>query len=583
MTAAIESAIYEFHGFRLDPLRRTLFGPDRSSISLKPKVLDTLVYLVERRGELLEKQALMAAIWGRAIVEENSLNQHISLLRRALGETPGDNLFIVTVPGRGYQFVANVEIRYDAPPERYGLAVLPFENLSQDPDQAYFVDGMTDELITRLAQLSGLRVVSRTSAMTYSGSEKLLPTIAAELGVNLIIEGSAQRSGDRIRITAQLIDATSDTHVWAESFERAFAEVLILQSEIAQAIASCIEVQVTTDEQARFAGAYSVNPEAYDACLKGLEYYYKLSPSDLDQALKYFQHALQLDATSARAHAGIAAVWIGRQQMAFVANRVATPLAKEAALRAVELDGSLAEARFVLSEVKGFCEFDLAAAEPHMLKAIELNPSYAEARAVYAHELCCLQRHEEALAQIEQALELDPFNPFFKAFYGVVLYIAQRYDDAIEQFELALQVTPGLPFALQTLSNCLHLSGRYDEALAAQKTMFNALGNRHAEQAIEEGELDGGYMEAMRRLADVTGAQSLEVENGAVYVAFRYAHAGDVDRMLDWLERAVDQRDPNVPYIRAPLPETLCVADDERFHHVLRRLDEAKSGIYYDA
>lgn len=582
MSASTENAIYRFHGFRLDPLRRTLSGPNSSSISLKPKVFDTLVYLVEHRGELLEKQALMAAIWGRAIVEENSLNQHISLLRRALGETPGDNRFIVTVPGRGYQFVANVETGGDAPQLRHGLAVLPFENLSGHPDQAYFVNGMTEELTTRLAQISGLRVVSRTSALTYSGSEKLLPTIAAELGVSLIVEGSAQRAGDRIRITAQLIDATRDTHLWADSYERAFADVLILQSEIAQAIARCIEVQITGDEQARLESAYSVIPESYDACLKGLEYYYKLSPSDLEQALKYFQHALRLDVSSARAHAGIAAVWIGRQQMGFVANRVATPLAKEAALRAVELDGSLAEARFVLSEVKGFGEFDLAAAEPHMLKAIELNPSYAEARAVYAHELCCLQRQEEALVQIERAIVLDPFNPFFKAFYGVVLYLALRYDDAIEQFELALQVMPGLPFALQTLSNCFHMSGRFDEALQAQKTMFVALGDRDAEKAIDEGYKSGGYKEAMRRLADVTGDQSLEIENGACYVAMRYAHAGDIDRMLEWFERAVEQRDPNVPYIYAPIPETLCVAEDPRFHDLLYRLDKAKSGMYYN-
>ena len=582
MTKENGNLVYRFNGFHLDPRRRRLAGPDRTLIALKPRVFDTLQFFVENAGKLLDKNALMTAIWGESVVEENSLNQHISLLRRSLGETPGENRFIVTVPGRGYQFVANVETRSDAPQQRHGLAVLPFENLSGDPDQSYFVDGMTEELTTQLARISGLRVVSRTSAMTYSGSEKLLPTIAAELGVSLVIEGSTLRAGDRIRITAQLIDATKDTHLWAESYERAFADVLILQSEIAQAIARCIEVQITGDEQARLASAHSVIPESYDACLKGLEYYYKLSPADLEQALKYFQHALRLDVSSARAHAGIAAVWIGRQQMGFVANRVATPLAKEAALRAVELDGSLAEARFVLSEVKGFGEFDLAAAEPHMLKAIELKPSYAEARAVYAHELCCLQRHEEALAQIEQALELDPFNPFFKAFYGVVLYLALRYDDAIEQFKSALQVMPGLPFALQTLSNCFHMSGRFDEALQAQKMMFVALGDRDAGNAIDEGHESGGYKEAMRRLADVTGAQSLEVENGACYVAMRYAHAGDVDRMLEWLERAVDQRDPNVPYIRAPLPETLCVVDDARFRALLRRLEKAKSGMYYD-
>ena len=217
-----------------------------------------------------------------------------------------------------------------------------------------------------------------------------------------------------------------------------------------------------------------------------------------------------------------------------------------------------------------------------MLKALELNPSYAEARAVYSHELCCLQRHAEALSQIEQALELDPLNPFFKAFYGVVLYLCLRYDDAIEQFESALRIMPGLPFALQTLSNCLHQSGRFEEALQAQRAMFVALGDHDAKREMDEAYKLGGYEAAMRRLAEVTGKRSSEVENGAVYVAIRYAHAGDIDLMLDWLELAVDQRDPNVPYILAPLPETLAVVDDARFRDLLRRLNKAKFGMYYE-
>lgn len=582
MSAAANNAVYEFGGHRLDPLRRTLSGPGDRPIALKPKVFDTLVYLVQHRGEFLEKQALMSAIWRGTVVEENSLSQHISLLRRALGESPGDNQFIVTVPGRGYQFVAEVTTLAGESQDRHGLAVLPFENLSGDPGQSYLVDGVTEELIARLAQLSGLRVVSRTSAMTYVGSEKRLPEIASELGVNWIIEGSAQRRGDRIRITAQLIESRGDTHLWAESYDRAFADVLRVQSEIAQAIAHCIELQLTNDEQIRLSSADAVVPKSYDACLRGLEYYYKLSPPDLDQGLRYFQHALRLDPSSARAHAGIAAVWIGRQQMGFVANRVATPLAKEAALQAVELDASLAEARFVLSEIKGFGEFDLAAAERHMLKAIELNPSYAEARAVYSHELCCLQRQQEALVQIAQAIELDPFNPFFKAFFGVVLYLGRRYDEAIEQFEAALQVTPGLPFALQVLSNCFHLSNRFEEALQAQRAMFVALCDRDAERAIDEGYLSGGYREAMRRAGEVTGSRSLEIDNGAAYVAMRYAHAEDIDEMLNWLERAVSQRDPNVPYLLAPIPETLGVLGDARFCEILTQLDNVKGGIYFE-
>jgi tetratricopeptide (TPR) repeat protein len=391
------------------------------------------------------------------------------------------------------------------------------------------------------------------------------------------------RSERRIRITVQLIDGNRDDHLWADTFERPFDDVLILQREITQAIAREIAGVVSSDTTVPDDDAEAMNPEAYDACLKGLEHFYKLTPADLEQSLRYFQHAWRLDPTSARPHAGIAHVWIGRQQMGFVPNRVATPLAKEAALRAIELDDRMPDGPFIMSVVKGFGEFDFVAAETYMLEALALNPSYAEARAIYSHELICLDRLGEAMAQVDRAIALDPFNPFFKAFKGVVLHFNERFDDAAEQFRLALELFPTLPFALQILSSTAHMLGRFDEALDAQRKLMQALGNETALAALAEGDAAGGYSQAMQRLAETTAAQSQETQTGALYVAHRFAYAGDFDRACEWISNAIDQRDPNVPYIRTGFPEFRQPAGDARQSSLIDKLDAARDGIYHTA
>ena len=574
---------FEFGEFRLDMRQRSLTGADGAVIRLKPKVFDTLAVLVRHHGELLSKPQLMEAVWGSTVVEENSLNQHISTLRRVLGERPGENRYIATVPGSGYQFVAEVRVGGEQDLPRRSLAVLPFKNLSDDPEQSYFVDGMTDELIARLSRITRLGVVSRTSAWVYRHTDKPAPAIADELGVDLLVEGSVLREARRIRITVQLIDAKRDNHLWADSFERSFDDVLALQGEIAQSIAREIAVAVDDDAPVSAETAEAMNPEAYDACLKGLEHFYKLTPPDLEQSLRYFQHAYRLDPSSARPHAGIAHVWIGRQQMGIVPNRVATPLAKEAALRAIELDDRLPDGPFVMSVVKGFGEFDFDTAETYMRKALALNPSYAEARAIYSHELLCLGRLEEAKAEVDRAIDLDPFNPFFKAFKGVVLFFDEHYDESAEQFRVALELFPTLPFALQIFSCVAHMLGRFEEALDAQRRLMKVFGNEPALAALAEGNADGGYQEAMQRLAEVTAEQSRASQAGAVFVAHRFIHAGDVDRAFEWMSEAIDQRDPNAPYIRARFPQFRYLSEDPRFGALLEKLDTARDGIYHTA
>jgi TolB-like protein/tRNA A-37 threonylcarbamoyl transferase component Bud32 len=297
-------------------------------------------------------------------------------------------------------------------PEIQSLAVLPLANLSDDPEQEYFADGMTEELIATLGKVSALRVISRTSAMQYKGAKKPLPQIAKELNVDAVIEGSVLRAGERVRITAQLIQASTDRHVWAETYDRDLRDVLALQSEVAQAITREIRSAITPGEHARLTTTRPVNPEAYEAYLKGMQHWYRLTREDLETAREYFDLALEKDPNYAPAHAGLVLVWIGRRQMGYTAPREGGPKAKAAALKAIELDSTLAEAHSALASVNCFYEYDWAGGEAEFKRAIELNPNYADARASYSHVLMFMKRPEEAMAQIQRALEIDPLNAF---------------------------------------------------------------------------------------------------------------------------------------------------------------------------
>jgi TolB-like protein len=427
------------------------------------------------------------------------------------------------------------------------IAVLPLTNPSGDPDQEYFADGMTEALITDLAKIGALKVISRTSAMRYKGTDKLLPEIAQELNVDAIIEGSALRSGDRVRVTAQLIDVETEQALWAETYERDFQDLLVLQSDVAQAVAREIEVAVTPEETARLASVRPVNPEAHENYLKGVFHWQKLTPADLDAALSYFELTLEKDPDYAPAYVGIARVWAGRRQSGYVPAREATPMEEEAVLRALKLDESLAEAHHALAIHKTWGEWDWPSAERAFERAIELNPNYAETRAYYSHFLNIMERHDEAMAQIERALELDPFNALYQALYGNDLHIVRRYDDAIAQFRKALRTSPNLPFVHLVLCDALHLKGMYEEALAAQKAFLATIDDREGEEALTRGYAEAGYTGAMRRLAELAAARSRKTHTLAMTVAMLYLRAGENDLALEWLERAFADRDPSLP------------------------------------
>ncbi len=452
------------------------------------------------------------------------------------------------------------------------LAVLPLQNLMGDPEQEYFVDGMSEALIADLSKIGALKVISRTSVMQYKDARKPLREIARELGVDGIIEGSVLRADGRVRITAQLIRAATDTHLWAESYERDLQDVLRLQSEVAQAIAREIEIVVTPEEEARLASASTVNPEAYEAYLKGQFHWYKQSPQDYETALEYFQLALEKDPNYALAYTGIAAVWGGRQQHGLVPPREAGPRAKAAALKALELDSTLAEVHHRLAAVRVWTDWDWEGGEAEFRRALEINPNYAEARAVYSHLLMIMRRPEEAMAQIERALELDPFNSFFQGMYGVDLIFVRRYDDAIVQFRNALRTAPNDLLAHYVLWDALHMKRRYEEALVEAKAHYDAAGDREAGEALARGYAEAGYPGAMSLAAETLAARSKLTYVSPFDIAHLYALAGENDRTLEWLERAYEERDPNMPYLSV-IPVFDPLRDDPRFQDLLRRMD----------
>ena len=453
------------------------------------------------------------------------------------------------------------------------LAVLPLDNLSGDPDQEYFAAGMHEALITDLAKLGGFkRVIARASMMRYQQTEKSLPEIAQELGVDAVITGSVLREGDRVRITAQLINAATQELLWADRYERQLGDVLSLQNEIVEAITREMNLQLTSEEQERLASARPVNPEAYEAYLKGRVYWYRQSPEQLETALEYFELALEKDPNYALAYTGIADTRFARGYRGVVPPREALPKAKAAALKAVELDDTLAEAHGVLANIRYYLEWDWAGAEREYKRAIELNPNYPDARVFYSRLLSTMRRPEEATPEIRRALELDPLNYLFQYVYGFDLLDMRRYDDAIAQFQNVLRTVPNSSGAHGGLWLAFRQKGMYEEALAAAKRRFEVADEREVVEGLERGYVQAGYPGAMSLAGENLAARSNLTYVPATWIAELYAHAGEKEQALEWLEKAYEERDPAMVGLLV-VPRWDGLRDDPRFQDLLRRMN----------
>jgi TolB-like protein/DNA-binding winged helix-turn-helix (wHTH) protein/Tfp pilus assembly protein PilF len=602
----------EFGPYRLEPLtRRLLRGGE--PVSLTPKAFNILLALIERRDRVVDKAELMRIVWPDSFVEEANLSQTIFVLRRTLGERTNGTSFIETVPRRGYRFVADVREEIARPQGEeqqpvarrwraswsvagvvlvallvwYGIAsmrslgedasvrvqslvVLPFGNLSDDNQQDYLADIMTDALITDLGQVSGLRVISRTSAVTYKNTSKTVPQIAGELNVEGVVEGTVQHVAGRVRLNLKLIQASTDRTLWAQSYERDLQSVLDLHNEIARDIVSRTGVTLTPGESARLAETTRVNPKVYEAYLKGRYFWNRRSAPDMRQAIAHFEEALRLDPTYAPAHAGLADSYsIHGSYGWMVPGDTAWKRAIGAAEKALELDDRLADGHTSRARIALNYELDWAGAERRYRRALELNPGYATAHHWYGYFLMLTGRLKEAEAEMRRALELDPLSPIINANIGMCFYVGRQYDAAIAHWRKALEMHRNYPLLHRYMTTAYVGKEMYREAIdELQKilTLSRAGPSETAILAYIYGRM-GSTAEARSMLAEVLSQANVPPYDAAL----AYVGLGENDNAFKWLEKAVEQRsgafnELNVDPMFDPLRA------DPRFDWMLRRM-----------
>ena len=567
---------------------------------------------------------------------DHGLNAAVNKLRDALSESAEKPTYVETLPRRGYRFISAVDLpdslglklpvpempaSLESPvvvaetqiPSRYGrrrvfmtalvlvvilavvfgfdpggvrhrlvgepsvpriqsIAVLPLENLSKDPEQEYFADGMTDELITNLAQISALRVISRTSAMQYKGTKKSLSEIARELHVDAVVEGTVMHSGDRVRITAQLIEASTDHHLWAASYDRDLQNVLSMQEEVTRAIVSEVRVKLTAQEQARLASMHPINPEAFQLWLKGRYYWYKLNPEGLQKAIEYFQQALEKDPTYAPAYAGLADSYNLLAFFNVFPPREVMPKAKAAAVKALELDDNLAEAHVSLGWAGFTYDLDWPAAGKHFERAIVLNPAYPLAHSYYSLYLGALGRPEEGLTEAKRALDLDPVSPAINHYVIVQLYLARRFDEAIEQCRKTLELDPSFTPVHGTLAEVYSAKGMYREALAEYEE-YSALsgGSPRSTAFVGYAHARLGQRSQAFRVLEQLRAASKQKYVPALSFAIVYVGLGEKEQAFLWLEKAYDERTNSLAYLKVQATWDP-LRSDPRFADLVRRI-----------
>jgi TolB-like protein/Flp pilus assembly protein TadD len=435
--------------------------------------------------------------------------------------------------------------RAPAPTCIRSIAVLPLENLSGDASQNYFADGMTDELITDLAQISALRVISRTSVMVYKGARKPLPQIARELNVDAVVEGTVLRSGDQVRITAQLIEASKDKHLWSQSYEGELRDTLALQNRVASAIADQIRINLTPQEQAALKNVKVVNPEAYESYLKGRYFWNKRTADGLKVALAYFKQAIEEDPKYAQAYSGLADTYalLGDWQYAVMTPKKAFPKAKAAAIKALELDSTLGEAHNSLAFVLDGFDWDFDAAGKEFQRAIELNPGYATAHHWYAWHLSLLGRYDEAIAEMRKAENLDPLSLIINADLAELLVLAHSDDESIRQSRKTIEMDPNFALAHNQLAQAYLQKQMYDEAVAELKTAVQLSAGSPAFIAnlARAYVASGKRNEAVKLLGDLKKRSNPGYSN-ASEIAVIYVSLGDTDQAMNWLEKGYDER-----------------------------------------
>jgi len=545
----------------------------------------------ERSGPLAETTSLQTgdlhASQSPLAQESLMLPPHSQVLRgtssaRRSGRGPRPALALATMlvlvlalaGGLGFRYLRRPSVVTAHPKQITSIVVLPLENLSADKDQAYFADGMTDELIANLAKIRSLRVISRTSAMGYKGTHKTLSEIARDLNVDAVVEGTVLRSGDRVRITAELVQVATDRHLWADTYESPFGDVLTLQSRVASAIVNEIRINLTPEEQQRLATTRQISAESYEDYLKGRYYWNKRSEEGLTKAIEYFQLATQKDPHSALAFAGLADCYsiIGSAIVGSVPSQAVAPKARAAALKALELDNSLAEAQTSLATVQFNYDWNWPAAAGGFQRAIELNPSYATAYQRYSLYLMAMGRTGESLAQMNRARELDPLSISMSFSLGWRLYMARQYDQAISQLRNTLEMDPNFALPRMVLGQAYEQKGLYPQAIAE---LQKAAAFSHDSPPML-GSLGRAFgLAGNKAAADKILAQMLEQSKkryvSPFYVSVVYAGLHENEKAMNWLEKAYEDRSNAIIFLKVD-PDFDGLRSNPRFQALLRRL-----------
>jgi TolB-like protein/DNA-binding winged helix-turn-helix (wHTH) protein/Flp pilus assembly protein TadD len=567
---------------------------------------------------------------------DHGLNKTINKIREALGDSAESPRFVETVARRGYRFLAEVKVADAAPapspehatqaypsPETPGrpdsadkpappkptplrpvwklpvfavllviasfaiwklyswkhasplirsLAVLPLESLSSDTSQDYFADGMTDELISDLGQISALRVISRTSVMVYKHARKPLPQIARELDVDAVVEGTVLRSGDQVRITAQLIEAATDKHLWSQSYEGQLRDTLALQNQVARAIADQIRINLNSQEQAALKNVRVVNPQAYESYLKGRYFWNKRTANGLKVALAYFNQAIDEDPAYAQPYSGLADTYalLGDWQYAVMTPKEALPKAKAAASKALELDSALGEAHNSLAFCLDGFDWDFPSAGKEFRRAIELNPGYATAHHWYAWHLSLLGRYDEAIVEMKKAENLDPLSLIINADLAELLLLAHSYDESVRQSQKTIEMDPNFALAHNQLGQAYLQKQMRDEAIAElQKAVQLSAGSPTCLANLARAYAASGKMDDAAKLLSDLKKRSNPGYSHASEIAVIYAALGDRNQAMTWLETGYEERfNPGV--LLRPGFDPL--RSDPRFQELVRRI-----------
>jgi TolB-like protein/DNA-binding winged helix-turn-helix (wHTH) protein/Flp pilus assembly protein TadD len=603
-------------------------------VKLQEQPFQLLAMLLEKPGELVIRQELRERLWPKTLVDfDHGLNKAISKVRESLGDSAENPRFIQTVAGRGYRFLADVAVVNGGQPETvagdpathgtpspprpidasasarwpahalgwrlsgfglalalavtlswffysgrhppstvHSLAVLPLENLSNDASQDYFADGMTDELTTHLGQISAIRVISRTSAMTYKNVRKPLAEIARELNVDAVVEGSVLRSGERVRIDAQLIQVPADKQIWAESYQGDFRDTLALQSRVARAIAGQIRATLNRQEQVALEKSKAVNPVAYEAYLKGRYFWNKRTGDGLRTAIEYFNHAIETDPTYAEAYSGLADSYAlsGDWEYGVLSPQDAFRKAKAAATKALALDDSLGEAHTSLAFALDLYGWDWETAETEYKLAIKLNPGYATAHLWYAWHLILMGRNSEGLFELRKAESLDPLSLIISADMADALCIAHLFDEAAQQSKKTLQMDPNFAIGHYELGQAFEQKHMHDQAIAEFQKAIEISGH----SGVFDSNLAYVYAVLGRKEEAIKIAKDLEAQHdqnpsAEANIALIYVGLGDQDQAMIWLNKGYEARfNPSI--LLRPAFDPL--RSDAQFKDLLRRI-----------